>query len=159
MRGRPWRPGRQTPRVKNGRVQKKHRWDYYARTYAVREGDGPLPIVREPAARGCRHVVSEDDLRRFLALIPDWDRYAIGLRGLVLGDGDDDCMGWHEVGVVCLHAWSSEIEETWFRDFFDEHRSVLDRLMVPYEIDDDEVDCAFTRKTAAGFMFFRAFGY
>jgi hypothetical protein len=145
--------------VKNGTVQKKHRWDYYAKEYAVREGDGEIPIVREPAFRGCRHLVTEDDLRTFLTIIPDWARYSTGLRGLVLGDGDDDCYGWHDVGVICIHAWSSEIEETWPSAFFEEHKPVLDRLLAPHELDDraNEFHCEFTKKTAAGFLLMHVF--
>lgn len=152
-----WRPGRQTPRVKDGAVQKKHRWDYYTREYEVREGDGELPIIRVPASRGCRHLVSEDELRRFLTIIPDWELYSLGLRGLVLGSGDDGSYGWHDVGVVCVNAWGAAIEETWPMDFFEEHEDVLERLLVPVEVEGEEVHCAFTKKTAAGFLLMHVF--
>ena len=157
MSGRRWRPGRQTPRVKAGAVQKKHRWDYYEKEHAVRVGDGELPIVWEPAVRGCRHLVSEGDLRKFVGLVPQWPEYSVGLRGLVLGDGDDDSLGWHDLGVICINAWDSEIEQTWDREFFDEHQPILDRLMVPYELGDADVYCEFTKKTAAAFLLMHVF--
>jgi hypothetical protein len=75
--------------VKNGTVQKKHRWDYYTKEYELGDGDGDIPIIREPAWRGFRHVVTERDLHAFVGIIPDWERHSVGLRGLVLGDGDD----------------------------------------------------------------------
>jgi hypothetical protein len=161
MRGRVWRPGRQTPKVRDGRVQKKHRWDYYFKEHKLREGDGEIPIVREPAVRGARHLITEPELRSFVGIIPDWDRCSEGLRCLVLGAGDDDCYGWHDVGVICVHAWSSTLEETWPRSFYDEHRDVLERLMVPVEDAGEEredcVRCRFSRRTAFGFLLMHVF--
>jgi hypothetical protein len=159
MRGRIWRPGRQTPRVKSGKVQKKHRWDYYFKQYDLRDGGGKIPIVREPAIRGFRHLIDEDQLRDFVNIVPEWERYAVGLRCLVLGEGDDDCQGWHDEGVVCIHAWPSDIGETWPTHFFEEHREVLDRLMVPYDCDDAGayVSVRFTSKTAGAFLLMHVF--
>ena len=159
MRNRKWRPGRQAPQVKRGTVQKKERWDYYPRIYDfVPNRDGSVPIVREPAYRGYRHVVTESDLRRFTRLIPGWDRLRVGLRGLVIGEGNDDCIGWHELGIVCIHAWSARMSAAWTGDFFREHKPVLDRLMVPsFKTGDDEVVCQFNPKTAAGFQLMHVF--
>ena len=152
-RGR-WRPGRQTPKVVDGRVQRKNRWDHYAKTYPIREGSDPIPIVREPAVRRARHLVSEHELRTFIRLVPDWPSYSDGIRCLVLGDGDDDSYGWHNVGVICINAWYGELETLWSNEFFQEHAVVLDRLLVPCEPGqpDDEVLVKFTRKTAAAFL-------
>ncbi len=152
-----WKPGRQTPKVKNGKVQKKHRWDYYFKEYQLREGDGEIPIVREPAIRGYRHVVSEEDLRRFIAIIPDWNRYSQGVRCLVLGDGSEECFGWHNEGVICINAWD-DIDGAWDKDSFEEHRRVIDSLMVPYEEDESgDVVCHFTLKTAGAFQLMHVF--
>jgi hypothetical protein len=50
--------------VKNGRVQKKHRHRPTATLGYV--------IDRESPAKGCRHVLTKTDIRRFTALIPGW---------------------------------------------------------------------------------------
>lgn len=157
MRGKSWRPGRKTPKVKNGKVQKKHRWDYYVKEYDVAAVRGELPVIREPAIRRHRHLVSERDLRSFIAIIPEWKRYSHGLGGLVLGDGEDDCYGWHDEGVICINAWSSDMQESWDADFFEEHRKILDRLLVPYERHGDEYYCEFTPKTASAFLLTHVF--
>ena len=80
-----------------------------------------------------RHVVTEPDLRTFISLMPEWAPLSVCLRGLVPGDGDGDCYGWHDVGVTCIHAWSRELVELWSADAFEQHKSVLDRLMVRCE--------------------------
>lgn len=116
-----------------------------------------MPIVVEAPIRGHRQPVTESDLRRFLKLIPDWDRYLEGLHCLVLGDGDDDCFGWHWDGVICLHAWDS-FEMDWDAEFFEEHQHVLDRLQVPYEYDEGHgATFEFTKKTACGFQLIHVF--
>tara|TARA_R110002096_G_scaffold401386_5_gene598256 strand:- start:9997 stop:10611 length:615 start_codon:yes stop_codon:yes gene_type:complete len=157
MRGKSWRPGRKTPKVKNGKVQKKHRWDYYAKEYSVPAGQSELPILWEPAIRRHRHLVTERDLRSFISIIPGWKKYSQGLCGIVLGDGDDDCYGWHDEGVICINAWSADIQEAWDEDFFLEHQEILDRLTVPYERDGDEYYCEFTPKTASAFLLTHVF--
>ncbi len=153
-----WRSGRQTPKVRDGRVQKKHRWDYYYKTYDLREGDSGIPIVVEPPLRRFRQPVSEADLRSFVSLIPNWSRHAAGIRCLVLGDGNHDCFGWHDEGVICLDAWEG-YEQDWVPEFFDNHRAILDRLWVSYQPDEERncVTCAFTRKTACAFQLIHVF--
>ncbi len=156
MRRSSWRPGRQTPKVKGGKTQKKNRWDRYVREYPETV-DGELPIIVEPAIRGFRHPVSETELRQFIEIIPSWQRYSVGLHCLVLGEGDHSTFGWHNVGIICLHAWESFAQE-WSAKFFEETRHTLKRLQVPYEIRDDGwVDCHFTRKTACGFQLMDVF--
>jgi hypothetical protein len=154
-----WRPGRQSPAVKNGKVRKKNRWDTYVKSYPEWDGRGEIPIVYEPARRGATHVVDEANLRRFIPLIPNWRQLAEGLHCLVLGDGDDeyyyghtDCFGWQEEGVVCLEAWELPIEQTWDLAIFERDRVIIERLMVDFEIDGEQVRIDFDRRTARGFM-------
>lgn len=157
MKRRNWRPGRQTPRVKNGAVQKKHRWDYYFKEYKLREGSEEIPIVRESAARGYRHVVTEEQLKLFIGIIPEWERYSEGVRCLVLGEGGDDCLGWHDEGVICINAWDG-LQQVWDEEFFDEHRHIVCRLLVPYERHEPgKMVCRFTRKTACAFQLMHVF--
>lgn len=141
-------------------MQKKHRWDYYEQTYDLPVATpGELPIIKESAIRGARHLVSETDLRCFISIIPGWDQLSNGLHGLVLGTGDDDCYGWHDVGVICVHAWRTPIEESWQPGFYAEHREVLERLTVPVEYDEPSGRylIGFTKKTAMGFLLMHIF--
>ena len=153
-----WRPGRQTLKVRDGRVQKKHRWEHYFKEYDLLEGQAQIPIVVEPVIRRFRQPVETSDLRSFVELVPDWERHSEGLKCLVLGDGDHDCFGWHDDGVICLDAWEG-YEQDWRPEFFEEHRAVLDRLLVSHQEDEDEgvVRCVFTRKTACAFQLMHVF--
>ena len=153
-----WRPGRQTPKVRDGRVQKKHRWDYYFERYDLVEGQTEMPIFVEPPLRRFPQPVTAAELGTFVKLIPDWEQHAEGLRCLVLGDGDHDCYGWHDEGVICLDAWEG-YEQPWRHAFFEEHRAILDRLMVPYHQEEGAraVTCSFTRRTACAFQLMHVF--
>lgn len=77
---------------------------------------------------GYRHVVTEDDIWRFLEILPDREELMIGLEEIVLADGDSSADGRYESGVVYLGAWSdAEIIE--FRPlYFEEHREIFDRI-------------------------------
>lgn len=152
MRGRVWQPGRQTPKVKKGKVQKKHRWDYYVKEYNVDESRPGLTIIREPAIRRFRHLVSEQDLRKFIALIPDWKQHSAGLKGIVLGDGDDNCYGWSDVDFICIHAWDSDITQVFNEQAFLEDKASLDRLMITHSHDVDGYTIEFTTKSAQAYL-------
>jgi hypothetical protein len=157
MSGRKWGPGRQTPRVRDGRVQKKHRWDYYYNEYDVPAGGQPIPIFHEQAIRGMRHVLTEEDIRTFIGIIPDWPECSIGLKCIVLANGESDCLGWHDEGLIGLNPWSSELEELWPKPFAEEHREILRRLMIPTVEEGEDVRCKFTKQTAAGFLLMHVF--
>jgi len=120
---------RTTPRVKDGRVQKKNNWtlardDYFARSQAE------IRLDRRPPGEGFRHLVTIAQLRRMLALLPDWEEAAKGLEAVVLDEGGD-AMGWHVYGVVAICAWERDL---WWpdtdRSFADEHAEVFDLLEV-----------------------------
>jgi hypothetical protein len=116
-------------KVRDGRVQKKNNWrldrdDYFAVPQAE------IRIDRRDPAWGCRHLITVAQLRAFLDLLPDWDEIAVGLRAIVL-DSADDCMGWHDRGVVAVCAWEHEL---WWEladlDWVTDHQGVLERLGV-----------------------------
>ncbi|MEL6179782.1 MAG: hypothetical protein AAFS10_12560, partial [Myxococcota bacterium] len=83
-----------------------------------------------------------------------------GLQGIVLGNGAKYCYGWYNEGLLAINAWSRAIVEVWYRAFFDDHRVILDRLMIPYEFDDarpGDVIVHFTPKTAGAFLLTHVF--
>src|SRR5687767_7191864 len=88
-----------TPRVKDGRVQRKNHRD----VPLPRPG---VPALRvEPPRPGFRHTITEPELRRFVALLPDWDDLSVGLEEIVLVDREDGLDGWYEQGSVYVCAW------------------------------------------------------
>jgi hypothetical protein len=149
------RPSRRrtATRVRDGRVQKKNNWapdrgDYFARS------QDEIRLDRRHPGPGGRHVVTISQLRRFLALLPDWDDIAIGLDAIVLDEWRSDAMGWYDDGVVALCAWPAhsgfwhEADKPWI----DANAPLLDRL----EVQTDEIDGRFgllwTEAQARAFM-------
>jgi len=138
-------------------VQRKNRWDHYYKSYELEPEEGVIPIVTEQPLRRMRQPVREEELRRFLTLIPDWSRYSEGLRCLVLEDGGDGSFGWCSEGVIALAAWDGYDEE-WDNEFYEEHEGVLDKLGVDGDwLDDGYVRCTFTREQARGFQLMHVF--
>lgn len=79
-------------RVRKGRVAKKNNWvpdagDYYARPQSE------IRIERSEPGSGYRHVVTVSQLRRFLALLPDWEELAVGLEAISIWKGNPR-LGW-----------------------------------------------------------------
>ena len=143
-------PRRTTPRVRDGRVQRKNSTrrtlDYFHDTMPW------LVVDRERPGPGCTHVARCEEVRRFVQLLPDWPTLSQGLNAIVLARVDN-CMGWHRPGVVAICAWEREL--AWpdcDLNFFDEHREVLDKLGVPYDVHWDRVVVHFTMDTAKAFQ-------
>jgi hypothetical protein len=119
---------RSATKVRNGRVLKKNSWRLDPGDYrALAQEEIRLDRRRAPA--GSRHLITIAELRRFIALLPDWDEVAVGLDAIVL-DSADDCAGWCGPGVVAICAWHRELWDWWWADMVEEHRHILDLLAV-----------------------------
>jgi hypothetical protein len=113
-----------TPRVRDGRVQRKNHRD-------VSRPRGGAPLLRvEPPRPGYHHTISEPDLRRFVALLPDWEDLSVGLDEIVLTDHDEDVDGWYEQGSVYVCAWPDTPVVELVQVYYEEHREVLQQLGV-----------------------------
>jgi hypothetical protein len=116
-------------RVRGGRVATKNNWspdamDYYALPQSE------IQIERTDPGRGYRHVVTVAQLRRFLALLPDWDELAIGLQAISISRGNSDWVGLSNPGVVIITAW---VREMWWRvdrAFVEDEAELIARLEV-----------------------------
>jgi len=122
---------RQSPGVRNGRVQKKNNHlgdpsDYFA--YKQRE----LRIVRERPGEGYRHVLTVQDVRDFLELLPEPEPLLDGINAIVLAEGDGRTYGVYHYpsAVVELMAWPRELSRWTSRKFYEEDRGIFDRLAV-----------------------------
>jgi hypothetical protein len=83
-------------------------------------------IDRSRPGKGFRHLPKQRDVEAFIELLPDWHELSVGLNAIVLASGsDNDCMGWHEPGVVHVCAWE---EDLWWEAahpwFVHEHRDI-----------------------------------
>lgn len=115
-------------RVRDGRVLKKNNWRLDAGDYRALP-QGEIRLDRRRPSDGYRHLMTIADLRRFVALLPDWDEVAIGLDAIVL-DSATDCAGWCGPGVVAICAWPHDLWDWWTPEMVDEHREILDLLQV-----------------------------
>ena len=81
---------------------------------------------------------------------------AIGLRRVVLDEGDPELLGWHNRGNVGLHAWDRNLCRT---DFQPEYlnRWLLDRLGVEVRSAKGRVNVRWTETTAKAFQLMDVF--
>ncbi len=115
-------PRKTTPRVKDGRVQRKNHRDERSLD------DGPLEVVTEVPGLGYRHVLDEALLREFVALVPDWERVSRGLRTVTLCEGDEHREGHYFDGRIELSAWPDPPAQTVGPWHFANPRAVWERL-------------------------------
>ena len=120
-----------TPKVKNGKVQKKNN-----HAFTAMEG---YVVDRERPCRGFKHVISKKDIHDFIDLIPDWPDIGVGIESIVLDVGGDDFDGLYEhfhhenTGTIWLSAWPQALWVEFENDYFHEHKWHLDTIGVVYE--------------------------
>ncbi len=104
------KPHRRTAtRVRDGQVQKKQNWTPDRGDYHARSQDG-IRLDRRDPGPGYRHLITLEQLRSFLDLLPDWEDVAIGLDAIVLDTRtDQEVLGWHFPGVVAVCAWERDL--------------------------------------------------
>lgn len=143
---------RTATRVKDGRVQKKNNWvadrgDLDAWTQA------DIKIERRDPGQAFRHLLTVADLRVFLELLPVWDELTVGLDGIVLDHGGQDCMGWHRQGIVAICAWERDL---WWPDatprFVEEHRDIFELLDVRARKNGGSYEVRWTEDQARAFQ-------
>ena len=147
---------RQSPGVKNGRVQKKNNWelspDYYS--HPQRE----LVIDRQRPGAGYRHVLMQRDVERFIQILPDWAEMSVGLNAIVLAPGDWSCFGYQLPGVVHLCAWPEEWDMLYeIMSCLERDRPFLERIGVPLETTKEGVWARFNLNTARAFLLTNTF--
>jgi hypothetical protein len=130
-------------KVVKGKVQRKNRWQM-TRTKPV--------IHREPPGENFRHVVKRHDVMVFLDLIPQWDELSVGLKTIVLAEGSTDLFGWYAPGKIALCAWEDRPNREWSIDFFNDHRTLLERLEVPFYKHGERFLVEFNERKAKAFM-------
>ena len=148
-----WR--KTNPRVRDGRVQRKNRSET-TRPHGPRRRSLP-DIHREHPGRTYRHVVDEEDVRRLIALLPDWGVLSAGLEAIVLAQGDDDLQGWYRRGIIGLCAWDRDLEQLYDLWFVEQHAEVLEMLDVPVEREAERMRCRFDEGSARDFSLLHVF--
>ena len=146
------------PAVKQGKVQKKHNHTLTETYYhPLPTSAGPLIIERHNPGKGFRHVVSKDELARFISIIPEWRMLSTGLHAIILAPGDEDASGYYYRGVIHLCAWDEDLWCEYSSEFFNEHKDILARLGVPFREEPERVTCFFSEETAKAYHLLHIF--
>jgi hypothetical protein len=123
------------PGVRAGRTLRKNNWALSAAS----DRSGRVPVIdRQRPGPGYRHLLLKRDIERFVQLIPDWDKLAVGLDVIVLTDGRYTCDGWYNQGVIGLPAWPVNLRYGVKKSWLNDHRAFLERIEARIEHDKDE---------------------
>jgi hypothetical protein len=129
-----------TPKVKDGRVQKKNRHAVTPNYWNTRQEI--LKIDIESPGKGYKHFLKKRDIAAFLEILPNWSEIDIELDAILLaqGGGPD---GWYINGVIGICAWNKNMTCSLNKDYFNDHRELFSRLGVKYEVKKEGVVCQF----------------
>ncbi len=142
---------RTAPGVRGGKPLRKNRTDLSPH-YSQTDVSG-LVIDRRRPGPGYRHVLTIQDVRRFLDLLPDRETLLEGLRAIVLDEGSDEHLGWCDRHSIAVCAWERDLECMWRKEFLSEHAEILQRLGVEQSHESGPyVRCRFTPASARGFL-------
>lgn len=146
---------RTATKVKNGRVQRKHR-----ETVTVLQG---YVLDRQSPGRGFRHVVTKRDVQAFIDIIPQWHLFSPRLERIVLSapseghDGEYAFYHRERTGGIFLDAWPEDLWTEMTSDYFESHLGIFTRLGVAWEKLKDGVLCRFTEAQARAFVLLHVF--
>ncbi len=145
---------RTSTKVINGVVSPKNREDA--------TDPRPYEIIRKPAGRGFRHVVSAGQLEQFISIIPAADELLEGVERIVLGGGDS-AFGWHyrshrrKVAEIELCAWPKSLWAPMSLWYFRLHQRYFDAFNVGYSLDERPIVCRFNTAQARAFSLLHVF--
>ena len=147
-------PRKTTPKVKDGRVQKKNR-DARTPNYWNTRQDELQVDIKKPG-KGYKHFLKKRDIIKFLQLLPNWEELNVELDAVILAEGGGHD-GWYRDGVIAICAWEKEKTISASREYFDEHRELFDRLNIQYEIKSKSVICHFTQEQIVAYQLLHIF--
>lgn len=140
------------PRVVQGNVQKNNNWqrsvDYY-------NAPDPRAVIidRKRPGEGYKHLLNKSDIYRFLELLPDWQKLAVGLNAIVLAPGEWSTSGYYVPGVVHICAWDEELWHETTAGHYRAHQDIFERLGIPcQETKEGYFLCKFDEVTARDYQ-------
>ena len=143
-----------TPKVKNGRVQKKNRHDETPNYWNTRQDELQLDI--EKPGKGYKHFLKKRDIIKFLNILPNWEELHVELDVVILAEGGG-ADGWYNNGVLGICAWEKDKHVTLNKQYFQEHRKIFERLEVPYRTTGNAVYCKITEQQIVAYQLLHIF--
>ena len=145
-----------TPKVVGGRPLRKNRLEVTPNIWSGNRGE--FTIQRERPGRGFRHLLRKQDIEEFISMIPEWDQFSEGLKGIILAEGEYDCFGWYyDAGVIGICAWDRQLWIELNNDYHKKDEALLERLSVSCEQRKGYVLCKFTEEQARAFLLLEVF--
>lgn len=138
-----------TPKVKNGKVQKKNRHTETENYWNTRQDT--LQIDKESPGKGYKHFLKKADIIEFLEILPNWNEIEIELDAILLAQGGG-ADGWYNDGVIGICAWDKNMTSSIDKEYFNEHLDLFKRLEIKYEIKKETVVCHFNDKQIKAFQ-------
>ena len=131
MRARTTAGRKTTPKVKDGRVQRKNRTDE-SEYLALVEGR-TFSVIKHRAKDGYHHALRLPEVYRFVELIPDWPTMSKGLSALGLdayGSDEQTDTGYapRSYRSIWMRPFPNSMQTIWPRDFYDAHAEFIDCL-------------------------------
>ena len=119
-----------TPKVKDGRVQKKNRTD--ESEYLALVDGRSFTVIKHRAKPGYRHVLQLPEVYRFVELIPNWTAVSKGLSALALDayGSDEQTETHYESGyrAIWMRPFPESMQTSWSRSFYERHEEFASRL-------------------------------
>ncbi len=138
-----------TPKVKDGRVQKKNRHSKTENYWNTRQD--VLLLDKESSGKGYKHFLKRRNIIEFLEILPNWKEIDIELDAIVLASGGDSD-GWYNNGVIGICAWKKNMTSSLDKDYFNQHLELFKKLELEYEIKRETVICHFNEKQIKAFQ-------
>ncbi len=130
-----------TPKVKNGKVQKKNRHELTPNYWNTRQDELQLDI--EKPSKGFKHFLKKRDILKFLQILPNWEELNIELDTILLAEGGGPD-GWYSDGVIAICAWEKSKTLSVHKSYYLAHKALFERLNVVCEVKANAVVCHFT---------------
>lgn len=144
-----------TPKVVNGRVQKKNSHVATANYWNTTQN---IPLIdKEAPGKGYRHLLRKKDIFAFIELLPDWDETSNGLDAVLLARGESGLDGWYSAGVIGICAWDRDLWIDLGADYYEDHKDIFARLGVHCLEKDNYFECQFTESQAKAYQLLHIF--
>ena len=143
-----------TPKVKDGRVQKKNRHDLTPNYWNTRQNELQLDI--EKPGKGFKHFLKKRDIIKFLQILPNWEELNLELDAVILAEGGG-ADGWYSNGVLAICAWEKDKTVSLNKEYFNEHKEIFARLNLDYEIKSSGVICHFNEEQIVAYQLLHIF--
>lgn len=143
-----------TPKVKNGKVQKKNNHNLTSNYWNTRQDS--LQIDVENPGKGYKHFLKKKDIINFLEILPDWNEIDIELDAILLAEGGGSD-GWYSNGVIGICAWDKNMTCSLNKDFFNDHIELFKKLNLQFEIQREGVVCHFNESQIKAYQLLHIF--